>query len=177
MIRSWCEGSSYGYENDSQNDNNKTRRDCEKKKTEVVEVEADEAAKATESETGEDVQLPAESSGQPEPELKLKLTARASTRARAQPKPAARPKSTTPGPKTGPESAATGDTALDPKEQVVVVRRLLKKVEERLSEGDVKASLADYIRLVQLQKELDEDTPKEIKVTWVEPKGTEAEAD
>jgi hypothetical protein len=176
VIRSWCEGSSYGHENDSQNDNNKTRRDCEKKKTEAVEAEADDAAKATEGGIGEDNQLPAESPGQSEPELKPEPKARASARARAKPKPkgAAMPESTLLVPKTGPKSAASDDTAADPKEQVVVVRRLLRKVEQRLSEGDVKASLGDYIRLVQLQKELDEDTPKEIKVTWVEPKGTEA---
>jgi len=53
------------------------------------------------------------------------------------------------------------------------VEKLLKKVEQKLSGQDVKASLGDYIRLVQLHKELDEETPREIKVTWVEPEGTE----
>ena len=33
----------------------------------------------------------------------------------------------------------------------------------------LKASLGDYIRLVQLQKELEEDEVREIRVTWVEP--------
>ena len=42
-------------------------------------------------------------------------------------------------------------------------------MEERLEAGDVKATVADYIRLVQLQKELEEDEPTEIKVTWVDP--------
>ena len=56
--------------------------------------------------------------------------------------------------------------------QAEVVQKLLKKVEQKLSGDDVKASLGDYIRLVQLHKELDEETPREIKVTWVEPKGT-----
>jgi hypothetical protein len=46
---------------------------------------------------------------------------------------------------------------------------LLKKVEARLEKGDVKATVADYIRLVQLQKEMEEDEPTEIRVTWVEP--------
>jgi len=36
--------------------------------------------------------------------------------------------------------------------------------------GDkMKATLGDYIRLVQLHKELDDESPKEIRVTWVEP--------
>jgi hypothetical protein len=41
------------------------------------------------------------------------------------------------------------------------------------SEG-IKGTIADYIRLMQLHKELDDDAPREIKVTWVEPKGNEA---
>jgi hypothetical protein len=54
----------------------------------------------------------------------------------------------------------------DAKDQVTVIRKLLKRVEQKLSGKDVKASLGDYIRLVQLEKELDEETPREIKVTW-----------
>jgi hypothetical protein len=50
-----------------------------------------------------------------------------------------------------------------------VVDQLLKKVEQKLSKDTGKASLGDYIRLVQLQKELDDDEPAEIQVTWVEP--------
>ena len=40
------------------------------------------------------------------------------------------------------------------------------------SEGQVtefKPTLADFLRLVQLEKEIGEEEPKEIKVTWVEP--------
>ena len=33
----------------------------------------------------------------------------------------------------------------------------------------MKATLGDYIRLVQLQKDLKDEQPKEITVTWVEP--------
>jgi hypothetical protein len=32
-------------------------------------------------------------------------------------------------------------------------------------------SLGDYIRLVQLHREMEEDNVREIKVTWVEPEG------
>ena len=58
------------------------------------------------------------------------------------------------------------------KRQAGVVKKLLKKVEKKLGGDEVKASLGDYIRLVQLQKELEEEQPKEIKVTWVEPEET-----
>jgi len=51
--------------------------------------------------------------------------------------------------------------------QAEVVRELLAKVEGKLiGDQEVKITLADYIRLVQLKKELDEDEPKEIRVTW-----------
>ena len=46
-------------------------------------------------------------------------------------------------------------------------------MEKKLGGKDVKATLGDYIRLVQLQTELEEEEPKDIKVTWVEPKSEE----
>jgi hypothetical protein len=51
-----------------------------------------------------------------------------------------------------------------------MVETIRKRVEKKLTTDDVKASLADYIRLVQLEKELEEDEPREIRVTWVDPK-------
>ena len=35
-------------------------------------------------------------------------------------------------------------------------------------------TVGEYVRLVQLQKEIDGDEPKDIKVTWVEPGETES---
>jgi len=55
------------------------------------------------------------------------------------------------------------------KTQAAVVQKLLKNVERKLGGEDVKATLGDYIRLMQLQKELEEDEPRDITVTWVEP--------
>jgi hypothetical protein len=58
------------------------------------------------------------------------------------------------------------------KRQARVVGTLLKKLEQKLSDDELRATLGDYIRLVQLRKELeDDDEPREIKVTWVEPEG------
>jgi hypothetical protein len=54
--------------------------------------------------------------------------------------------------------------------QAQIVRQLLKQMEVKLGEKNAKATLADYIRLVQLKKELEGEEPKEIRVTWVEPK-------
>ena len=55
------------------------------------------------------------------------------------------------------------------KKQAQVVEELIGKVEQKLSKGEVKATVGDYIRLVQLQKELEEDEPKDIEVRWVDP--------
>ena len=55
------------------------------------------------------------------------------------------------------------------KTQAAVVKKLLKNVEKKLGGEDVKATLGDYIRLVQLQQELEEDEPRDITVSWVVP--------
>ena len=57
-----------------------------------------------------------------------------------------------------------------------MVERIIERVEQKLGEGEVKATVSDYIRLVQLQKELAEEEPGEITVTWVDP-AEEAESE
>jgi len=56
-----------------------------------------------------------------------------------------------------------------------VIKGVLEKMEKQMSGEGMKATMGDYIRLVQLHKELDEESPKEIKVTWVEPKSGSGE--
>jgi len=56
-----------------------------------------------------------------------------------------------------------------------VIKGVLEKMEKQMSDDGMKATMGDYIRLVQLHKELDEESPKEIKVTWVEPKSGSGE--
>lgn len=53
--------------------------------------------------------------------------------------------------------------------QAKAVKSMLTKIETKMKGDQMKATLGDYIRLVQLHKELDDESPKEIKVTWVEP--------
>jgi hypothetical protein len=51
-----------------------------------------------------------------------------------------------------------------------LVRKLLRKIEKEFKEKETKATLADYIRLTQLERELEEqEQPKEIIITWSEP--------
>jgi hypothetical protein len=56
-----------------------------------------------------------------------------------------------------------------------VIKGVLEKMEQQMKGDTMKATMGDYIRLVQLHKELDEESPKEIKVTWVEPKSGSGE--
>jgi hypothetical protein len=58
-----------------------------------------------------------------------------------------------------------------------VVEQIIEKVEQRLGDGEMKPTLGDYIRLVQLQKELEEEEPGEITVTWVDPDKTELDTE
>jgi hypothetical protein len=44
----------------------------------------------------------------------------------------------------------------------------VKKMEEKLTAEEFKPSLGDFLKLVQMEKELGQETAKEIKVTWVE---------
>ena len=60
--------------------------------------------------------------------------------------------------------------------QAAMVGQLLEEVEKKLRVDTGKATLGDYIKLVQLQKELDEDEPREIRVTWVEPAAEKTES-
>lgn len=54
------------------------------------------------------------------------------------------------------------------------ISTLLSNIEEKLKSGGTKATLADFIRLTQLERELEADErPKEIIITWVESKEKE----
>ena len=51
------------------------------------------------------------------------------------------------------------------------IHKLLTEIENRFEEESGKASVGDYIRLLQLERELEEqEGPREIRVTWVETK-------
>lgn len=60
------------------------------------------------------------------------------------------------------------------KSQLHLAELLTKTIEdlgERVKAKDFKLTLGDYLKLLQLEKEMEEDGPKEIKVTWVDPAG------
>ena len=79
--------------------------------------------------------------------------------------------------KTGPMVGAPSTGMSECVSPRMKITQLLKKVEEKLEEDTSKASLGDFIRLVQLERELaDEETPREIRVRWVEPPMTSESA-
>ena len=54
------------------------------------------------------------------------------------------------------------------------ISSLLSSIEGKLRASDTKATLTDFIRLTQLERELEEDErPREIIITWVDPKEKE----
>jgi len=54
------------------------------------------------------------------------------------------------------------------KARAKAVKKILLKVEKKMSAGDLKATLGDYIKLIQLSKEMGEEPKTEIKVIWIE---------
>lgn len=48
------------------------------------------------------------------------------------------------------------------------IAKILKTVEDAIEAAAAKASVGDYIRLIQVQREYEIHEPKNIEVTWVE---------
>jgi hypothetical protein len=55
------------------------------------------------------------------------------------------------------------------KNKKALVKQVIQQIAEKLDNNELKPTLGDLFRALQLQKELLEETPKEIKVSWVEP--------
>jgi len=50
-----------------------------------------------------------------------------------------------------------------------LLERIIADLERQMNEKDFKATTAEYLKLIQLQKEFDQDEAKEITVTWINP--------
>lgn len=48
------------------------------------------------------------------------------------------------------------------------IRDLIERVRQQVMDGSTKASVGDYIRLVQMYREMDAEPAGEIRVEWVE---------
>ena len=51
---------------------------------------------------------------------------------------------------------------------LTLIGRLIDKIEQQLDKTDAKGSIADYIKLLQLQKDLEEKRFRRIEVKWVD---------
>ncbi len=51
-----------------------------------------------------------------------------------------------------------------------MVRKAIASIEERLGTREVGPTLADLVRLLQIEKDLDAEEPREVRVRWVETK-------
>jgi hypothetical protein len=55
--------------------------------------------------------------------------------------------------------------------QLTLVQKVIEKLGKKLeTDTDIKGTIGDLVRLIQLEKEIEEEveTPDEIKVTWVD---------
>ena len=59
-------------------------------------------------------------------------------------------------------------------DRAAVIERLIEKISGQLEHGKGKATVNDFIKLLQLQREVQEEQPKEITVRWIEPVNVEA---
>jgi hypothetical protein len=60
-----------------------------------------------------------------------------------------------------------------PQTQHSQLAALLKKFEEQVANKETRISVADYIRLLQMKRELEGSEVRDVKVTWVEQNASE----
>ena len=53
-----------------------------------------------------------------------------------------------------------------------IVKKAIESIEEKLGTEAMKPTLADLVRLLQIEKELVADEPREIRARWIERAGT-----
>jgi hypothetical protein len=61
--------------------------------------------------------------------------------------------------------------------KAALVKKVIEKIEGKIESNDLKPTVGDFIRLLQLEEELEQEQPREIKVSWVEPSEKEHATD
>jgi len=54
------------------------------------------------------------------------------------------------------------------RDSAALIRKAIQNIEDKLDSNDMKATIGDFIRLLQLEKEFEVETPRDIRITWVE---------
>ncbi len=49
------------------------------------------------------------------------------------------------------------------------LEKAIAVIEDKLTAKELKPTMGDYLKLLQLEQEMAHESPKEIQVTWVEP--------
>jgi hypothetical protein len=49
----------------------------------------------------------------------------------------------------------------------ILLEKAIAGIEERLKAKDFKPTMGDYLKLLQIEKEIEQEEATEIKVTWV----------
>jgi hypothetical protein len=75
---------------------------------------------------------------------------------------------------TAEKAASTKKT----KDRSELVSKAIDTFGSKLDKPELKATVADLVRLLQLEKEMEEtkEQPTEIRVTWIEPKQPESDS-
>lgn len=55
-----------------------------------------------------------------------------------------------------------------PRSKVSGIQALLNKFEGGIANAELKISVTEYIRLVQLESEMEPDEPRKVEVTWID---------
>jgi len=53
-----------------------------------------------------------------------------------------------------------------------VIREAIKIFEEKFKSANIKITASEYIRLLELQQQMNEVKPREIRIRWVQPSET-----
>jgi hypothetical protein len=60
------------------------------------------------------------------------------------------------------------------KHRARIVRKAIESIEAKLGTEAMKPTLADLVRLLQIEKELNADEPREVRVRWVDSNTTDS---
>jgi hypothetical protein len=74
-----------------------------------------------------------------------------------------------PDSESGKQKVRKTKKATAPRSRKSLLARALKTFEKKLiAEKDLRPTLAEYLKLLQVERELEPEPPREITVTWVE---------
>lgn len=73
----------------------------------------------------------------------------------------------------GKKRARKAAPARVPRTQRAKLSALLKQFEEQLAEKETRITVAEYLRLLQMERELETDKVRDVKVTWVDQNASE----